>query len=123
MEISADSNPPVCKIIDYGKYRYEKQRQKKINKKKQHIIHVKEIRVRPNIGKNDLITKLKKGQKFLLNGDKLKITVMFRGRELHRMADGSRILDEVIEGLSNISKIDKKPNTEGRRISVVLSPI
>ena len=123
MEISADSNPPVCKIIDYGKYRYEKQRQKKINKKKQHIIHVKEIRVRPNIGKNDLITKLKKGQKFLLNGDKLKITVMFRGRELDRMADGSRILDEVIEGLSNISKIDKKPNTEGRRISVVLSPI
>ena len=76
MEISADSNPPVCKIIDYGKYRYEKQRQKKLNKKKQHIIHVKEIRVRPNIGKNDLITKLKKGQKFLLNGDKLKITIM-----------------------------------------------
>ena len=123
MEISADSNPPVCKIIDYGKYRYEKQRQKKLNKKKQHIIHVKEIRVRPNIGKNDLITKLKKGQKFLLNGDKLKITIMFRGRELDRMQDGMRILDDVIEGLSDIAKIDKKPDTEGRRISVVLSPL
>ena len=92
-------------------------------KKKQHIIHVKDIRVRPNIGKNDLITKLKKGQKFLLNGDKLKITLMFRGREMGRMEDGIKILDEVIEGLSGISKVDKKPSTEGRRISVVLSPI
>ena len=123
MEISSDSDPPVCKIIDYGKYKYQKQREKKLNKKKQHIIHVKEIRVRPNIGKNDLITKLKKGQKFLLNGDKLKITVMFRGREMGRMEDGVKILDNVIEGLSGISKVDKKPSTEGRRISVVLTPI
>ena len=123
MELSPDSNPPVCKIIDYGKYRYEKQREKKLNKKKQHVIHVKEIRVRPNIGQHDLITKLKKIQKFLLNGDKLKITVMFRGREMGRMEDGVKILDEVIDGLSEISKIDKKPSTEGRRISVVLSPI
>ena len=123
MEISTETDPPVCKIIDYGKYKYEKQRQKKLNKKKQHIIHVKEIRLRPNIGKHDLITKLKKGQKFLLKGDKLKITVMFRGREMHRMHEGSTILDEVIEGLSDISKVDKKPSTEGRRISVVLTPI
>ena len=123
MELSSDSNPSVCKIIDYGKYRYEKEREKKLNKKKQHVIHVKEIRVRPNIGKNDLITKLKKGQKFLLNGDKLKITVMFRGREMGRMEDGVKILDDVIDGLSSISKVDKKPSTEGRRISVVLSPI
>ena len=69
IELNPDSNPPVCKIIDYGKYKYEQQRQKKLNKKKQHIIHVKEIRVRPNIGQHDLVTKLKKGQKFLLNGD------------------------------------------------------
>ena len=123
MEISSDSEPPVCKIIDYGKYKYQKQREKKLNKKKQHIIHVKEIRVRPNIGKNDLITKLKKGQKFLLNGDKLKITMMFRGREMGRMEEGVKILEDVIEGLSGISKVDKKPSTEGRRISVVLSPI
>ena len=67
--------------------------------------------------------RIKKGQKFLLNGDKLKITVMFRGREMGRMEDGVKILDEVIDGLSEISKIDKKPSTEGRRISVVLSPI
>tara|TARA_B100001123_G_C14984307_1_gene896942 strand:+ start:219 stop:677 length:459 start_codon:yes stop_codon:yes gene_type:complete len=123
MEISPDTDPPVCKIIDYGKYRYEKQRQKRLNKKKQHIVHVKEIRLRPNIGKNDLITKLNKGQKFLLNGDKLKITIMFRGREAHRMDDGMVIINEVIEGLSNISKVDKEPTTEGRRISIVLSPL
>ena len=123
IELNPDSDPPVCKIIDYGKFRYEQQRQKKLNKKKQHIIHIKEIRVRPNIGEHDLITKLKKGQKFLLNGDKLKITVMFRGREMGRMEDGLNILKEVIEGLSDISKVDKEPSTEGRRISVVLSPI
>ena len=123
IELNPDSNPPVCKIIDYGKYKYEQQRQKKLNKKKQHVIHVKEIRVRPNIGQHDLVTKLKKGQKFLLNGDKLKITVMFRGREMHRMEDGVTILKEVIEGLGDISKVDKQPSTEGRRISVVLSPI
>ena len=123
MEISPGTEPPVCKIIDYGKYRYEKQRQKRLNKKKQHVIHVKEIRVRPNIGKNDLITKLNKGQKFLLNGDKLKMTVMFRGREAHRMQDGMSIINDIIEGLSNISKVDKEATTEGRRISVVLSPL
>ena len=123
IELNPDSNPPVCKIIDYGKYKYEQQRQKKLNKKKQHVIHVKEIRVRPNIGQHDLVTKLKKGQKFLLNGDKLKITVMFRGREMHRMEDGITILKEVIEGLGDIAKVDKQPSTEGRRISVVLSPI
>ena len=123
IEISAESDPPVCKILDYGKYKYEKERQKKLNKKKQHIIHVKEIRVRPNIGIHDLETKLKKGQKFLLNGDKLKITIMFRGRELHRIEDGRRILDEVVDGLSQISKVDKEPSKEGTRISVVLSPL
>ena len=117
IELNPDSNPPVCKVIDYGKYKYEAQRQKKLNKKKQHVIHVKEIRVRPNIGQHDLVTK------FLLNGDKLKITVMFRGREMHRMEDGITILKEVIEGLDDISKVDKEPSTEGRRISVVLSPI
>ena len=112
-----------CKILNFGKYKYDKERQKKINKKKQHVVNVKEIRLRPNTDKHDLVTKLKKGQKFLLNGDKLKITVMFRGREMHRMEDGITILKEVIEGLSDISKVDKQPSTEGRRISVVLSPI
>ena len=123
VEIAPNSNPPVCKLLDYGKFKYKLEREQKLNKKKQHIVHVKEIRVRPNIGKNDLITKLNKGQKFLLNGDKLKMTVMFRGREAHRMEDGMNIINDIVEGLSNISKVDKEATTEGRRISVVLSPL
>ena len=123
MEVSPNADPPVCRVLNYGKLKYEEKKKIQINKKKQHVIKVKEIRVRPNIGQHDLVTKLKKGQKFLLNGDKLKITVMFRGREMHRMEDGITILKEVIEGLDDISKVDKEPSTEGRRISVVLSPI
>ena len=83
IEISPNAEPPVCKILDFGKFKYEIEKQIKLNKKKQHIIHVKEIRFRPNTDDHDLITKLNKGQKFLENGDKLKITLMFRGREFH----------------------------------------
>ena len=84
VEIASNSDPVVCKILNYGKYRYDKEKQKKINKKKQHVIHVKEIRFRPNVDDHDLIIKLKKAEKFLLNGDKLKVTIMFRGREFSR---------------------------------------
>ena len=87
IEISPDSDPPVCKIVDYGKFKYEIEKQIKINKKKQHIIHVKEIRLRPNTDDHDLLTKLNKAQKFLMNGDKLKVTVMFRGREFYNRKD------------------------------------
>ncbi len=84
VEISPNTNPPVCKILDYGKYIYEKQKLDKKNKKKQHVIHVKEIRVRPNTGDHDLLTKLSRAKKFLEAGDKVKITVMYRGREMAR---------------------------------------
>ena len=80
VEIADQSDPPVCKILDFGKFRYERQKQKKMNKKNQHIIQLKEIRIRPNTGDHDLLTKLNKAQKFLSNGAKLKVTVMFRGR-------------------------------------------
>ena len=80
VEISPNVDPPVCKILDFGKYRYEQQKQKKLNKKKQHVIQLKEIRIRPNTGDHDLLTKLNKAQKFISAGAKLKITVMFRGR-------------------------------------------
>ena len=123
VEISPDADPPVCKVMDYGKYRYKKQKEKKLNKKKQHIIHVKEIRLRPNTDNHDLITKLSKGKKFLENGDKLKITMMFRGREFERKEDGLKTLMKIVEGLSRIAKVDKMPTTEGRRITVVLSPV
>ncbi len=122
VEIAENSKPPVCKILDYGKYRYEKEKQKKINKKKQHIIQVKEIRLRPNTGDHDLITKLTKAQKFLANGDKLKITVMFRGREMARQQAGHELIRRVVDILEEVAKVDKAANLEGRRMSVILSP-
>jgi len=123
VEISPDSNPPVCKILDYGKFLYNIEKQEKLNKKKQHIVHVKEIRIRPNTGDHDLITKLKRGQKFLENGDKLKITLMYRGREFFsRKQDGEEVLKKVVEILKDISVVDKPADLQGRRISVILSP-
>ncbi len=123
VEISPDSNPPVCKILDYGKFLYNIEKQVKLNKKKQHVVHVKEIRIRPNTGDHDLITKLKRGQKFLENGDKLKVTLMYRGREFFsRKEDGEEILNKVVEILKDISVVDKPADLQGRRISVILSP-
>ena len=122
VEISPNVIPPVCKILDYGKYRYEKQKQKKINKKKQHIVQVKEIRLRPNTGDHDLETKLIKAQKFLLNGDNLKVTIMFRGREMSRRQAGIDLLDRVKLILDEVAKVDKSPDMEGNRMSMILSP-
>ena len=122
VEVSPNASPPVCKILNYGKYRYDREKQKKNNKKKQHIIHVKEIRLRLNTGDNDLIIKLKKAKKFLENGDKLKITVMFRGREIERKDVGQEMLYKVQELLSEISKVDKEPDLQGKRLSLILSP-
>ena len=122
MEISPNIDPPVCKILDFGKYQYERQKQKKINKKKQHVIQVKEIRIRPNIGDHDLLTKLNKAQKFISNGAKLKVTLMFRGREMKRIEVGTELLKRVINILDDVAKIDKEASLEGRRMSIILSP-
>ena len=122
VEISPNTNPPVCKILDYGKYVYEKQKLDKKNKKKQHVIHVKEIRVRPNTGDHDLLTKLSRAKKFLEAGDKVKITVMYRGREMARQDMGVDTLNRVVEILDDFAEIDKQANMEGRRLSLILSP-
>ena len=122
VEISPNAKPPVCKILDFGKYRFDKQKKQKLNKKKQHVVHVKEIRLRPNTGDHDLITKVNKGQKFLLNGDKLKITVMFRGREMTRKEAGAELLKKVADILAEIAEIDKDSSLEGRRMSMILRP-
>ena len=122
VEISPNAKPPVCKILDFGKYKFEREKKKKLNKKKQHVVHLKEIRIRPNTGDHDLITKVNKGQKFLLNGDKLKITVMFRGREMTRKEAGAELLQKVVNILGEIAEIDKESSLEGRRMSVILRP-
>ena len=122
VEISPNVDPPVCKILDLGKFQYEKQKQKKLNKKKQHVVQLKEIRISPNTGDHDLLTKLNKAQKFIGAGSKLKVTVMFRGREMSRQEAGMDLLKRVTEILEDVAKIEKEANLEGRRMSIILSP-
>ena len=122
VEIAQNEEIPVCKILDFGKFRYERQKQKKLNKKKQHVVQLKEIRIRPNTGDHDLLTKLNKAQKFISSGAKLKVTVMFRGREMSRKEAGMVLLKRVTDILEDVAKIDKAASLEGRRMSIILSP-
>ena len=121
MEVSPNSEPPVCRIVNYGKLKYEEKKKIQINKKKQHVIKVKEIRLRPRIEDHDLMTKLNMGKKFLSDGCKLKITLIFRGRELSRIDLGKDVMDKVIEQLSEIAEIEKDIPLEGRRMSVIFT--
>ena len=121
MEVAPNSDPPVCKIVNYGKLKYEEKKKLQNSKKKQHVIKVKEIRFRPRIGDHDLMTKVNMGRKFLDEGFKLKITLMFRGRELARIDLGKDVMNKVLEKLSDVAEIEKDNPLEGRRMSVILS--
>ena len=121
MEVSPNADPPVCRVLNYGKLKYEEKKKIQINKKKQHVIKVKEIRVRPRIDTHDLTTKLNMGRKFLSDGCKLKITLIFRGRELSRIDLGKQVMDKVIEELSEVAEIEKDIPLEGRRMSVIFT--
>ena len=107
MEVAPNSDPPVCKIVNYGKLKYEEKKKLQNSKKKQHVIKVKEIRFRPRIGEHDLMTKVNMGRKFLDEGFKLKITLMFRGRELARVDLGKDVMNKVLEKLSDVAEIEK----------------
>jgi translation initiation factor IF-3 len=122
VEVSPNANPPVCKILDYGKFRYQIQREKKKFKKKQHIVHVKEIRLRPAISDHDLLTKLTKAKHFIEDGCKLKFTVFFRGRERSRMDTGLVLLERVIEILDDFAKVEKSPDTEANKMTLIMVP-
>ncbi|MCF0131005.1 MAG: translation initiation factor IF-3 [Pseudobutyrivibrio sp.] len=121
VKISPKAVPPVCKIVDYGKYRYEMARKEKEAKKKQHVVEVKEIRMSPNIDSNDLNTKINAARKFLSKGDKVKVTLRFRGREMAHMQESKHILDDFAEKLADVSIVEKAPKVEGRAISLVLA--
>lgn len=121
VKIAPTAKPPVCKIIDYGKYRYELARKEKEAKKKQKVVEVKEIRMSPNIESNDLNTKMNAAKKFLSKGDKVKITLRFRGREMAHMQTSKHILDDFAEQLAEIAVVEKAPKLEGRSISMVLA--
>ena len=112
VKIAPNAKPPVCKIIDYGKYRYELARKEKEAKKKQKTIDVKEVRLSPNIDKNDLNTKINQARKFLSKGDKVKVTLRFRGRELAHVNSSKVILEEFAEQLSDVAVVDKQPKFE-----------
>ena len=120
MEVSPNSDPPVCRILNYGKFKYEEKKKIQINKKKQHVIKIKEIRLRPRIDDHDLMTKLNMGKKFLSDGCKLKITLIFRGRELSRIDLGEIVMNRVLEELAEIAEVEKDIPLEGRRMSVIL---
>ncbi|MFQ6611273.1 MAG: translation initiation factor IF-3 [Fidelibacterota bacterium] len=122
VEIAPNADPPVCKILGFGKYRYEKQKRIKQNRKKQHVIQVKEIRLRPSIDEHDLQTKIKKAKKFIEEGSKLRFTVLFRGREMARMEVGTILLEKVAEILQDVAKVEKVPETEGRRMILIMAP-
>ena len=121
VKVAPQAKPPVCKIIDYGKYRYEMARKEKEARKKQKTIDVKEIRLSPNIDVNDLNTKMNHARKFLKAGDKVKVSVRFRGRELAHTASGKVILDNFAEKLSDIAVVDKPAKLEGKSMVMILS--
>ena len=121
VKIAPNAKPPVCKVIDYGKYRYEMARKDKEAKKKQKTVELKEIRLSPNIDTNDLNTKMNAAKKFLAKGNKVKITLRFRGREMAHMNASKHILDDFAASLGEIAVVEKAPKVEGRSISMVLA--
>ena len=119
--IAPTAKPPVCKIIDYGKYRYELARKEKEAKKKQKVIEIKEVRLSPNIDTNDLNTKVNAARKFISKGDKVKVTLRFRGREMSHMANSKHILDDFAEKLADVATVDKPAKVEGRSLVMFLT--
>lgn len=122
VKIAPGSNPPVCKVMDYGKFRFEQTKKEKEAKKNQRVIEIKEIRMSPGIGENDFNTKLKNGQKFLNDGDRVKVSVRFRGREMAHTEIGEQLLKDFAAKCAEIATLDKNPKLEGRNMSMFLSP-
>ena len=121
IEVASNVNPPVAKILNYGKLKYEEKKKAQASKKKQHVVKIKEMRVRPRIDDHDLETKVSRCRKFLEDGCKLKVTLMFRGREMSRTDLGVDVLNRVIEMLSDIAEVEKHGELEGRRQTIVLT--
>ena len=121
VKIAPTAKPPVCKLVDYGKYKYELTRKEKEARKKQRVIEIKEIRLSPNIDTNDLNTKVNAARKFLSKGDRVKITLRFRGREMAHMANSKHILDDFAQALSDVCVVEKAPKVEGRSMTMFLT--
>jgi translation initiation factor IF-3 len=122
VEVAPKANPPVCRIMDYGKYKYEQSKRAKEAKKHQHLVMVKEMKFRPKTEEHDYQFKLKHIQKFLAEGNKTKITIMFRGREMVHTDLGRKILDRVIQETQDYASVEQQPRLEGRNMTIVLAP-
>jgi translation initiation factor IF-3 len=124
VEVAANSRPIVCKIMDYGRFRYEQEKKAREAKKQQHAVEVKEVKYRPNINIHDFDTKTRKARKFLEEGKHVKVTIMFRMREMRRPENGFDLLRRVAEDLADIAKVDQMPNRlEGRDLTMVVRPV
>ena len=121
VKIAPTAKPPVCKIIDYGKYKYEQTRKEKEAKKKQKTVEVKEVRLSPNIDTNDLNTKVNNAKKFIGKGNKVKVTLRFRGREMAHMASSRHVLDDFAKQLADVATVEKAPKVEGRSMTMFLT--
>ena len=122
VEVSSNSEPPVCRIMDYGKFKYEQQKKKQDAKKRQAVVQVKEIKVRPKTDEHDYETKVKHIRRFLEDGDRCKVTVFFRGREIVHKDRGLDILERIVKDLEDIAKVDQEPRAEGRTLQMLLVP-
>ncbi len=122
VEISPNARPPVAKIMDYGKYKYEAQKKKSEARKKQSVIIVKEIKIRPNIEEHDYQVKIRAMNRFFSDGDKVKVTLRFRGREMAHQELGAKLLERVQEDLEGIAKVEQFPKMEGRQVTMVFAP-
>lgn len=122
VEIAPQAEPPVCKILDYGKYKYEIQKKKNEARKRQKVIDVKEIKLRPGIDDHDYDVKMRAMKKFLGEGDKVKVTLRFRGREMAHQELGAQLLDRVRADLNELTKIEQYPRMEGRQMTMVMAP-
>ena len=122
IEISPQVNPPVCKVLDYGKYKYELQKKKNEAKKNQKVINIKELKLRPMIDTHDYEVKVKQAKKFLAQGDKVKFTMRYKGRELSANDMGKEVLNKLLEDLEGLCKVDSEPKLEGKQMSMMVSP-
>ena len=122
VEISPNADPPVCKILDFGKFKYEQQKKRNEAKKKQKVIEIKEIKVRPNIDENDYQVKMRAMKSFIEEGDKVKVTLRFRGREMAHQDIGVRVLERIRTEMDQTSKVEQMPRMENRQMVIVLSP-
>ena len=122
VEVASTSEPPVCRIMDYGKFKYEQQKKKQEAKKRQSVVQIKEIKVRPKTDDHDYETKLRHIRRFLENGDRCKVTVFFRGREIVHKDRGISILERVVQDLADVAKVDQEPRAEGRTLQMLLVP-